>query len=70
MRLHAFSRRTFENVLGFSYGMTRDDYMEQERIYNLSRTDNSFKVHRKEPIWDYYKEQGYVTGFTTNMCDS
>jgi len=28
MRLHAFSRRTFENVLGFMYGMTRDDYMD------------------------------------------
>ncbi len=28
MRLHAFARRTFENVLGFNYGMTRDDYMD------------------------------------------
>lgn len=36
----------------------------------MSRVDPSVKVIKKEPIWDYYRKNGYVTGYAANNCDS
>ncbi len=70
MKFHAYARRTLENALGFEYGMDRDAYYEQERIVNQSKSDPSIKVPVKEPFWEYFKQQGYVTGYSSNLCDS
>ncbi len=54
-KMNALYTRTFENAVGFLYGLNKEELKDIERKYNESLTDPTIEVKRKEPIWDFFK---------------
>jgi len=64
-RLHSFMGNTYENAMAFMYGMHVDN------ITNSNVTDFKAPFTEKiEPIWTHLKEQGFITGYTSNVCEA
>ncbi|CDW79651.1 duf229 domain containing protein [Stylonychia lemnae] len=71
-RLHALEDRTMENGFMFLYGKSRNDI-------SGTRTTNSYEENYPPPfsyedkfesIIGYFKEQGFITGYTSNICET
>jgi hypothetical protein len=56
--------------LAFIYGLDKDGFKKYESTFDKSREDPSVTHTKKDPIWDYFKDQGFITGFTANFGET
>eukprot|EP00347_Sterkiella_histriomuscorum_P016893 403351446 len=69
-RLHALEDRTLENGLLFMYGVTREN-LSYEQAFPPYK-DNYLPPFEKklESIIEYLKNQGFITGYVSNICET
>lgn len=56
-RYHGFAKRTYENALMFLYGMKVDELSGEPQA-------------KKESIFEFFKQSGYIVGHGSNLCES
>lgn len=69
-RHHSIYKRTIENGMLFMYGLTRDDIAMGPNMPNQYSEYRPPFERRVESIWEFFKKQGFITGYVGNICES
>lgn len=69
-RLHSLEGRTLENGLLFLYGLRREDISQEPSLPPYEDKYLPPFTNKVESIVDFFKSQGFITGYAANICES
>jgi hypothetical protein len=68
-KLHSFAGATFENAIGLMYGMTKFNLSTGEDNETHSPIYKEPFEEKIESFWDFFKRQGFITGYASDVCE-